>query len=74
MTLGNIPQQGQRTFILVLVMDLETLSGLKEGGAAGRCRGPVGLFFSASSGGFLCSQWVGSARHLVKISLSGIKT
>lgn len=35
-TLGNIPQQGQSTFILVLVMDIETLGGINEQSAAGR--------------------------------------
>lgn len=59
MTLGNIPQQGQNTFILVLVMDLETLSGINEQYAAGQSRGPGWLLSLAVSGtSFIHSRWV----------------
>lgn len=59
MTLGNIPQQGQNTFILVLVMDLETLSGINEQYAAGQSRGPGWLLSVAVSGtSFIHSRWV----------------
>lgn len=65
-TLGNIPQQGQSTFILVLVMDIETLGGINEQSAAGRRGGScpaalsldLTLSLSLSGTPFIHSRWV----------------
>lgn len=58
MTLGNIPQKGQNTFILVLVIDLETLSGINEQYAAGQSWSPRRSHsFAASETSFFHSRW-----------------
>lgn len=65
-TLGNIPQQGQNTFILVLVMNIETLGGINEQSAAGRRGGScpaalslsISLSLSLSGTPFIHSRWV----------------
>lgn len=58
MTLGNIPQKGQNTFILVLVIDLETLSGINEQYAAGQSWSPRRSHsFAASGTSFFHSRW-----------------